>query len=77
MVIMTAFVLFNGVAIKPLVHLLQITNKTGQLKREKRENEFYSIVEKLIYFHLSLCVTKGKELFGNHFKSSEYGQHVI
>lgn len=35
-VITTAFVPFNGVAVKPLVHLLQITNKTGQLKGEKK-----------------------------------------
>lgn len=38
-----AFVFFNGVAAKPLVRLLHITNKTSQLKRETRENEFYSI----------------------------------
>lgn len=35
MVITTAFVFFNGVAIEPLVYLLHVTNKTGQLKKEK------------------------------------------
>lgn len=45
MVITTAFVFFNGVAINLLVHLLHITNKTDQLKNEKkRENEFCSII---------------------------------
>lgn len=37
MVITTAFVFFNGVAIKPLVHLLPITNNTDHLKNEKKE----------------------------------------
>lgn len=37
MVITAAFEFFNGVAIKPLVYLLHSTNRTDQLKNEKRE----------------------------------------
>lgn len=71
MVITTAFVFFNGVAINPLVHLLHITNKTDQLKNEKKENEFCSIVRS--WFILIFLYIKEKKLFENNFKSNRYG----
>lgn len=54
MVITTAFVFFNGVAINPLVHLLHITNKNWPAEKwKKRENEFCSIVRSwFIFFFL-------------------------
>lgn len=67
-----AFVFFNGVAVKPLLHLLRITNETSQLKRETREWVLFHC-KKLIHFNLSLYITKGKELFENYFESSKYG----
>lgn len=37
MIITAAFVPFNGVAVKPLVHLLCITNKNWPAESKKRE----------------------------------------
>lgn len=72
MVAPTAFVFFNGGAIKPQARLLRITNKPGRLEKETREWILFHH-KKLIYFNFSLCITKGKELFEKPFKSNKYG----
>lgn len=72
-IITAAFAFSNDVALKPLGLWLHITSKTGQLKKEKRENEFCSIIRSwfaLTFLYISL---KEKELFENNFKSNKYG----